>query len=123
MNEKPLTPWVISMEDGKILAAHCDCMAGLGESCTHVASLLWVVAVGVERRESLTVTQKSAYWVMPPAVRSVAYAPIKEIEFIGKKRKAVRGQSVADEESTGTSSTTRQKKLTIPSEEEQKQFF
>ena len=82
-----------------------------------------MVAVGVERRESLTVTQKSAYWVMPPAVRSVAYAPIKEIEFIGKKRKAVHSQSVADEESTGTSSTTRQKKLTIPSEEEQKQFF
>ena len=104
------------MADGEILAAHYDCMAGLGESCTHVASLLWVVAVGV-------VTQKSAYWVMPPAVRSVAYAPIKEIEFIGKKRKAVHGQSVADTDSTSTSSTTRQKKLTVPSEEEQKQLF
>ena len=33
MSEKPLTPWVISMKDGKIVRAHCDCMAGLGESC------------------------------------------------------------------------------------------
>ena len=34
MNEKPLTPWVLSIEDGKIQEAHCDCMAGLGETCS-----------------------------------------------------------------------------------------
>ena len=51
------------MDDGRILAAHNDCMAGLDETCSHVASLLLVIDVGVESRESLTVTQKSAYWV------------------------------------------------------------
>ena len=65
-NEKPLTPWVLSMVDGNILAAHCDCMVGLGKPCSHVSSLLWVIAVGAEKRDPLTVTQKSAYWVMPP---------------------------------------------------------
>ena len=40
LNDKPHTPWIISMVDGKILAAHCDCMAGLGETCSHVSSLL-----------------------------------------------------------------------------------
>ena len=64
-------------------------MAGLGETCSHVASLLWVIGVGVETRESLTVTQKSAYWVLPPAVKSVPYAPVKDIGFIGKKRKVI----------------------------------
>ena len=58
MSERPLVPWTIAEKDGRILAAHCDCMAGLGETCTHVASLLWATAAGVERRESLTVTQK-----------------------------------------------------------------
>ena len=72
------------MDDGRILAAH---MAGLGETCSHVASLLWVIGVGVETRESLTVTQMSAYWVMPSAMKSVPYSPVKDIEFIGKKRK------------------------------------
>jgi hypothetical protein len=62
-------------------------MAGLGETCSHVASLLWLIAVGVERRDSLSVTQKTAYWVMPPAIQSVPYLRIKEIEFIGKKKK------------------------------------
>ena len=62
MSEKPLTPWVICEMEGRILAAHCDCMAGLGESCSHVASLLlWAAEAGAKRRDSLTVTggQKS----------------------------------------------------------------
>ena len=56
------------MEDGKILAAHCDCMAGLGEAWPYVDSLLWVVAVGFESKNALTVSQMSAYWVLPSAV-------------------------------------------------------
>jgi len=32
---------MVSHKDGKIIAAHCNCMAGLGESCSHVATLLW----------------------------------------------------------------------------------
>ena len=73
LSEKPLIPWLISMDDGKILAAHCKCMAGMGETCSHVASLLWAIGAGVESREPLTVTQRSAYWVFPPGVRSVPY--------------------------------------------------
>ena len=68
------------MDDGRILAVHCDCMAGLGEACSHVATLLWVIGVGVESKESLTVTQKSAYWVMPPAMKSVPYSPVSLLE-------------------------------------------
>ena len=61
------------MKDGQILPGHCDCMASLGETCSHVASLIWVIATGVQRRDSLTVTDKSAYWVMPSAVKSVPH--------------------------------------------------
>ena len=38
--------------------AHCDCMAEMGESCTHVASLLFAIESGVCIRNSMTVTQK-----------------------------------------------------------------
>lgn len=86
MSEKQLIPWVIALEGGEILAAHCNCVAGLGETCSHVASLLWVVSTGIEKKESLTVTQKEAYWVIPAGMQSVPYAP-GEIDFIGKKRK------------------------------------
>ena len=45
--------------------------AGMGETCSHIASLLWVISFGVEKRDSLTVTQKSAYWVLLPSIKSV----------------------------------------------------
>ena len=35
-----------------MVAGHCDCMAGLGETCSHVASLLFAVESGVRIRDS-----------------------------------------------------------------------
>ena len=61
-------------------------MAGLGENCSHLASLLWAIEVGVRIRDSMTVTDMRAYWVMPTSVRDVPYSQIKDIEFVGKKR-------------------------------------
>ena len=86
LSEKPLTPWIIAEPDGKIVASNCDCMAGLGESCSHIASLLWAIEAGVRIRDSMTVTDKTAYWVMPASVKDVPYSPTKDIEFVGKKR-------------------------------------
>ena len=96
-------------------------MAELGEACSHVASLLWVISVGVEKRDSLwcgeerslTVTQKSAYMVMLPAIRSVSYAPVKEIDFIGKK--AAKG--INDDSASGSR---KRKTFDIPTLEEKK---
>ena len=81
MSENPLTPWVVCENSGKVLSAHCDCMAGLGESCSHVASLLWAIEAGCKRRDSLTVTDKKAYWVLPTSVKTVRYARVKDINF------------------------------------------
>ena len=86
LSEKPLTAWIITESSGKILCAHCDCMAGLGECCSHVASLLSAIEAGVWIRDSMIVTQKKEYWVMPNSVKDVPYAPIKSINFIGRKR-------------------------------------
>ena len=33
--------------DGKVLAAHCDHMAGLGESCSHIAAVLFKIDAAV----------------------------------------------------------------------------
>ena len=60
-------------------------MAGLGECCSHVASLLWAVEAGARVGDSMTVTQKKAYWVVSNGVKDIPYAPLKSIGFIGKK--------------------------------------
>ncbi len=59
-------------------------MAGQGESCTHIASVLFAIESGVHIRDSITVTPKKAYWVMPTGVKEVNYAPVKDIVFCGK---------------------------------------
>ena len=45
---------MIAEASGKIIAGHCNCMAGLGESFRHVASLLWAVNCTVCLRDSMT---------------------------------------------------------------------
>ena len=84
MDEKPLLPWFIAESNGKVLCAHCNCMAGLGETCSHVATLLWAVEAGVRLKDSMTITQKKAYWLLPPSIKEVQYAPLNKIDFSGK---------------------------------------
>ncbi|XP_044169839.1 uncharacterized protein LOC114950648 [Acropora millepora] len=109
MSEKPLTPWVVCEKSGKVLSAHCDCMAGLGESCSHVASLLWAIEAGCKRRDSLTVTEKKAYWVLPSAVKSVPYSRVKDIQF--------------SKTPSNATSVIKESSVAAPSETELNEFF
>ncbi|XP_021355877.1 uncharacterized protein LOC110451965 [Mizuhopecten yessoensis] len=84
LSDTPLTPWIIIQTDGKVLAAHCNCMAGLGESCTHVAALLYSIEATVIVRNSKTVTQEKAYW-LPASVKGVNYSTLKDIDFTSAK--------------------------------------
>uniref|UniRef100_A0A1A8PLE3 SWIM-type domain-containing protein n=1 Tax=Nothobranchius rachovii TaxID=451742 RepID=A0A1A8PLE3_9TELE len=45
-SETPLKTWIISKEDGEVIAAHCNCMAGLSESCSHVGAVLFSIEAG-----------------------------------------------------------------------------
>ena len=95
---------------GKIVTAHCNYMAGLGETCSLVASLLWAIEAGVRMRESLNVINKKAYWMMPPELKKVQPAPISEIKWSNQPRKSV---------SEATSSHV----IPPPTEEEQSRFL
>ena len=41
LNDPQLKPWVMVKTDGIILGAHCNCVAGFGECCSHVAAILF----------------------------------------------------------------------------------
>ncbi|XP_048258168.1 uncharacterized protein LOC125383619 [Haliotis rufescens] len=70
LNEAPLHPWFITDDTGKVLSAHCNCIAGLGESCTHVASVMFAVKAIVRLREKEEVTTVEA------ATRNQAGSPL-----------------------------------------------
>ena len=45
--------------------AHCTCMAGLGEVCSHAAALMHTVLAAVDKREGQTCTEKPCAWTEP----------------------------------------------------------
>ena len=69
LREKPLTPWIIAKDNGKIVTSHCNCVTGHGEKCSHVASVLWAIELGVHLRESLMVTKKRPIGSSPPQLK------------------------------------------------------
>ena len=80
MSETPLYPWIIVEKSGNILCAHCNCMAGLGEYCSHVGTVLFYVEFAVNLRDSKTCTEEKAYWLLP-GYKKVEYKPLPDIDF------------------------------------------
>ena len=80
LSEKPPTAWVIAEIGGKVLSAHCNCMAGLGEACSHIGAILFYCRSATEKKDSVTVTGEKAYWVLP-SNRDVSYKEVSDIDF------------------------------------------
>ena len=83
---KPLQPWVVIEKEGMVVCAHCDCMAGLGEACSHVASLLFLLEANTRQKNSLSCTSQPCYW-LPPTHKNVPFARIGEIDFTSAEKK------------------------------------
>ena len=54
LSATPLRPWVAVEKIGSVLCAHCNCMAGLGEACSHIAAALFVLEANVQARKSMS---------------------------------------------------------------------
>ena len=88
-SETPLRCWVITEKVGAVVFAHCNCIAGLGETRTHVAALLFYLEALARSEERRTCTGELCQWKMPAFQKSMEYAPIKDIDFTSAKRKKV----------------------------------
>ena len=65
-------------------------MAGLGEACSHIATILYYLEALARMEGTRTCTQEECQWIIPSYLKNVEYLPIKEIDFTsakGKKRK------------------------------------
>lgn len=59
-------------------------MAGLGETCSHVGAVLFTIKAAVLLRESQTVTEKPAYWLLPSGQPKEKYLEVENIDFHSK---------------------------------------
>lgn len=65
MNQAALKPWVLCQLTGMILAAHCTCIAGLGEVCSHVAAVLYAIEAMIRSSENESKTDFLCQWNRP----------------------------------------------------------
>ncbi|XP_059171127.1 uncharacterized protein LOC131952467 [Physella acuta] len=88
--EKPVEPWVCCEPSGVILSAHCNCMAGLGESCSHVGALLFAIEVGCRLMDNESTTQRSCQWILPPYLQKVPYLKVADTDFDTPETKKIK---------------------------------
>ena len=118
----PLSPWVVALVDGSVQAAHCDCVDGLDEACTHIAALLFTVEANVRAIDTGTVDDKEANWMMPSAEEKLLYRSISEIDVTPRGYKTGRRrQSMTT--SVAASKRTIQKKSPTPTQMEIDDFY
>ena len=89
LNDPQLKPWVVVAEDGQVKGAHCNCVAGLGEACSHIGSILfYLLELVAKKEETVSVTSKKCRWSQPSreSLKKVDYAEGRNIIFNNSQR-------------------------------------
>ena len=61
LSSTPLKVWVAAEMLGTVLCAHCICMAGLGEACSHIAAVLFTMEANTRIRGNVSCPLSSVH--------------------------------------------------------------
>jgi len=86
LSAPPLKTWVACKSNGLVIVAHCTCMAGTGEVCSHIAAILFAADANTQVKQQQSCTSLPCSW-LPPSFRTVEYLPVSEIDFTTPKQK------------------------------------
>ena len=93
--------WIGIQKSGDIINAHCTCMAGLGETCSHVGALMFYLLFTMDyykRHFTDSITSDPNGW-LPPKINNVEFALLCDIDFRDKsKDDKKRGNADDDDE-------------------------
>lgn len=89
MNDKDLSCWLTFEADGSILSAHCTCMAGLGEVCSHTAADALTFHFH-NNTEEVACTDVLSAWPVPKVSKKIELKEIKDINW-GKQTTSYNG--------------------------------
>ena len=87
MNDPLIYVWVVAEKDGTAKSAHClGCKAGLSETCSHVASVLFYIEAWTRIRGKLACTQVKCTWLLPSFVKDVPYAKMCDVNLTSARK-------------------------------------
>uniref|UniRef100_A0A1X7SP42 PHD-type domain-containing protein n=1 Tax=Amphimedon queenslandica TaxID=400682 RepID=A0A1X7SP42_AMPQE len=107
LSTPPAKPWVAVKQNGTVVCAHCSCMAGLGEACSHIAALLFTLEANTKMIQNTTCTSLPCSW-LPPAFQDVSYAKLSNIDFSNPQSKKIKLESPPTNKKTVTVPTEKQ---------------
>ena len=76
-------------EYGTVEVAHCTCMAGSAETCSHIGVILHWVETAVHIRNDTPCTSLEDKWLMPSPVQDIPHLHSKDIDFSVPKRQPI----------------------------------
>ena len=80
-------------------------MAGLGETCTHIAAVVFYIEAVARLQGKETCTQRWCEWIIPSYLKNAEYLPVKSIDFSSvKKRKRALDATIVTGNKVPTSS-------------------
>ena len=119
LNDPQLKPWVLVADDGVVKGAHCNCVAGLGSACSHMAALLFHVLEINDSKCDMSVTSKRCKWSEPSqqSIKKVECQEGRHIIFNNTQRaKKTELHSSSTSSVTSASSSTTTSFSTKPSD-------
>ena len=101
-----LQPWIGITPTGVIIAAHCTCMAGLGECCSHVAGTLFALesAIAIARNKSCTDEQQQ--WHSCSLPKTLQFKRGCDIDFAQPETKRRKSLTECDSSTVGQTKNT-----------------
>ena len=110
----PVKAWIGSEKNGVVLCAHCNCMAGLGEACSHISAILFTFDANEHAKKSMSCTSMPCS-MLPPSFTTVPFAPIAKIDFSTRDKKTLKITSNSPHGTYAGSSSPQQSAVLTPS--------
>lgn len=86
LSASPLQPWVAVEKEGLVICAHCNCIAGLGEACSHVVALLFLLEADSQLRKTSPVRPSPVTGCLQLSRMCLLQEYICDIDFTRHKR-------------------------------------
>ena len=123
VSSTPLHLWVIVKNSGTVVCGHCSCMAGLGETCSHIGALLYWVEYQVRKRDEESCTSKPNTWLEPSITKEIPYLELERVDFTSAEKKMKLYQSVEPSPTTTSGLPSKVMSVVTPESDKVKQLF
>ena len=81
LSKPPLKAWLLAKKEGEIVVGHCTCMAGLGETCSHIAATVFLLEHSAKQINEMVGTDQLCAWLPTTIGKTVPKKTVADMDF------------------------------------------